>query len=77
MTREFLGNCAGVRLVPRGDDDNHICVEILAEDDGTWQQGNEFSSFWLDELIAQLQAARRYIKTQKPDPEGFGYEFKT
>ena len=78
---EFKGSCAGVRLIPRGTNDNHICFEILTEDDGTWfTSSSYFSSFWCEELIIQLQYAHDYMKTQEPDMyEGqqFGWKFKS
>ena len=35
-TIEFKGMCKGVRLEKRGLNDNHICVQILTEDDENW-----------------------------------------
>ena len=55
--QEFLGACKGVRLVKRGPDDPHICLLILTEDDDNWFPSKEpFSSFWLDDLLVQLNA---------------------
>jgi hypothetical protein len=76
----FLGDCMGVRLVPRGPGDDHICFEILAEDDENWfVKGSMTDSGWIDEMIAMLQAAKRYLKTQQPDMhEGrqYGWNFR-
>jgi hypothetical protein len=78
---EFKGHCKGVRLVPRGVNDNHICFEILTEDDGNWfLSENSSSSHWCEELIAMMQMALEYMKTQEPDMhEGtqYGWNFKT
>jgi len=78
---DFKGNCKGVRLVKRGTEDSHISVQILTEDDGDWfvDERNQFSSYWIDDLITQLQEAKSYIESQDPDIyEGkqYGYKFK-
>ena len=75
---EFKGDCKGVRLEPRGENDNHILVVLLTEDDGNWYEGEKFSSAWIDELISKLKEAQNFIKTQKPDihnGEQYGYKF--
>ena len=79
----FKGRCKGVELIKRGINDNHICINILTEDDGNWFVSKSeigFSSSWIDELIEQLQNAKKYIETQEPDMyEGrqYGYKFKS
>lgn len=77
---EFKGNCKGVRLKKRGADDNHISVQLLTEDDEMWYEGDSFSSYWIDELIEQLQNAKKFIETQDPDiynNRQFGWKFKS
>ena len=80
MEKEFKGECKGVRLVPRGANDNHICIEILTEDDGNWFESNQsFSSYWIDDLIEQLTLAKQYMKTQSPhihEGRQYGWKFK-
>ena len=52
---KFLGSCKGVELIRRGENDNHICFDILTEDDGNWFSSKEpSSSFWIKDLIEQL-----------------------
>jgi hypothetical protein len=66
--KEFLGDCIGVRLTPRGPSDKHAMVALLVEDDGRWNETHfRVSSHWLDETIEQLQTARRFLDTQTPD----------
>jgi hypothetical protein len=78
---EFKGQCKGVELVKRETNDNHICVRILTEDDDDWfASASSFSSSWLDELIEQLQLAKKYIESQEPDMfngKQYGWKFKT
>ena len=90
--KEFKGECMGVRLSERnssyyepgmvlGDskDDKHIMVEIMVEDDDNWFVKESMSSAWLDELIEQLQMARKFMDTQKPDiyqGTQYGWKFK-
>jgi hypothetical protein len=80
MEKKFLGEQFGVSLTPRGDKDNHICFTILSEDDGSWfTKDVSASSYWIDDLIEQLQMAKRYMKTQKPDMydgQQLGFKFK-
>lgn len=77
---EFKGQCKGVILTKRGEHDEHICIQILTEDDENWfASANAFSSGWIDELIEQLQQAKKYLETQEPDlHEGrqYGWKFK-
>lgn len=80
MTRTFRGDCMGVRLEPRAPADQHVLVVVEIEDDGNWHEKLAVSSFWLDELIAQLQAARKACVALEPDMhEGRQYcwKFKT
>ena len=53
---EFKGEYKGIRLIPRGEDDNHICFQILNEDHGSWLEdtGEMTSSYWIDDLIEQI-----------------------
>lgn len=75
----FLGECKGVGLVPRGNNDNHILVLILTEDDGDWFISESgFSSFWIEDLKEQLQAAADWMERHATkDPSGYGYCFNT
>lgn len=74
----FLGGCQGVALIPRGENDNHICFLIVTEDDGNWfASKNSSSSFWLEDLEHQLKKAKDWMDNNAdPDPDGFGYRFK-
>lgn len=73
---EIKGNQFGVRLKARGPDDNHICIQLLGEDDEHWfEVGNGFSNFWLDDLILVLNKAKKTLKTFPDDPSGCGKQF--
>ena len=76
VSREFKGDCMGVRLVQRGPDDKHICFQLLVEGRGS---GSYSSSYWLDELIEVLQNARASMKHHSPDKVNgrqYGWRFK-
>jgi len=77
MTRTLKGRQFGIILKERGPNDPHVCIQIIGEDDEHWFDiGNSFSSFWLQDLIDQLEAAKILIGAQcKKDPSGFGYIF--
>lgn len=70
---EFKGECIGVRLQERGGpSDPHAEVAMMVEDDGNWFTKQEFSSYWLDEAIEMLIAAREHLRTNcKPTVEGY------
>lgn len=80
----FLGGCVGVRLEQRGRRDKHIEALLCVEDDGIWHEKLAISSYWLDEMIAQLTAARDFCRTQEPDiinvapgiAKQYGWKFK-
>jgi hypothetical protein len=79
--RNFLGECMGIRLVPRGEKDNHVMLVLMVEDDGNWHEEDSFSSYWLPELMEMLQTAQEYMSLHcKPitDDQGChaGWEFK-
>ena len=74
----FRGECFGVTLEPRGLTDKHIRITVEIGDDGDWFEKLTVSSYWLDEAIAILQAAREFCRTQKPDIKfgrQYGWEF--
>lgn len=76
--QEFKGGQFGVRLVPRGGNDPHVCIQLLGEDDENWFEiGNSFSSFWIDDLIQQLQIAKKAMEALPKDRHGYGREFES
>ena len=77
MVTEFKGAQFGVKLTPRGDNDPHVCIQLLGEDDEHWFEiGDPFSSFWIDDLIQQLQNAKKALETMPKDRHGYGREFR-
>ena len=75
---KILGELQGVEIVPRYINDPHVLLQLLGEDDGIWhKQGNQFSAFWLDELIDVLQQAKTKLETSKKFKKTqWGYEYK-
>lgn len=75
---EVKGTQFAAELVPRGQDDDHVCIQLKGKDDENgFEIGNPFSSFWLDDLIQVLQNAKAVLKSRcAEDPEGWGYKFK-
>lgn len=77
----FYGACHALRLVHRGPDDNHICIELLTEDDGHWftsGDGSWGSSAWLPDIIALAGRAQRWMLMHcEPDMhQGVQYGYK-
>lgn len=79
----FLGECSGIGLYPRGDrkpgKPDHVCFDILHEDDTHWfTSPHGFSSFWLPDLQEALQAALTWLNLHcDPDPSGYGWTFRS
>ena len=72
---EFKGEQFGVRLVQRGPNDPHACFELLTEDDEFWSvTGVGASTVWLDDLIEQLQEAKKVVETLPKSRDGCGKE---
>lgn len=74
---EFKGEQFGIRLEPRGENDPHICFQIISEDDEHWfEHKGSSSSAWITDLIEQLKIVKNYMKNNyKKDRDGCGYEF--
>jgi hypothetical protein len=68
--KEFKGECVGIRLTQRAENDLHICFTTLVEDDENWYEkdGGSFSSHWLNENISVLQEAKDWLE-KNADPE--------
>lgn len=65
----------GVDLVPRGEGDPHIIVELCVEDDENWHRKMQVSSYWPPELIRVLQQAQTFCETQTPDTASEGRQY--
>ncbi|KKN26951.1 hypothetical protein LCGC14_0869470 [marine sediment metagenome] len=73
---KILGECLGIELVKRSDDDEHICIQLLIEDDGNWfNLGNSFSSFWIEDLVDVIKGTSVHLRSMPDDPSGFGKIF--
>ena len=60
---EIRGELFGVRILPPVTTNSATsCIQVLTEDDGNWIEfDGPFSSYWLDDLITQLQAAKAVL----------------
>lgn len=66
----------GIRFDKRGENDRHVVLRLLGEDDGNWfDRDVYFSSFWLDELIRVLEQAKRDMQ-EGCESEQWGYKFR-
>ena len=85
FARMFLGSVCGVVLRKRGPDD-HICFEIISEDDEYWfPYSAGSSSYWLPDYRRVLRAAEAWCRMKAlPDmyqhhPDGpkvqYGWKF--
>lgn len=74
---QIKGQCFGVGLERRSATDPHVCVVLMCEDDGNWHvKGEPFSSYWLDDLIRTLEAARNTMHSRCTPDAFYGWKFK-
>lgn len=78
---ESKGDQFGFRIVNRGTNDSHALLEIISEDDEKWHKSMDFSSFWIDDLIEQLQKAKTLLESDAFEDDvysngTFGRKFK-
>jgi hypothetical protein len=74
---EIHQHAFGVRFTARGENDPHLLVTVLLEDDEHWHEKMTFSSFWLNDLISVLEAARaRLERAADKNPQGWGYQLR-
>lgn len=64
--RMFLNQVVGVVLRKRGPQDDHICFEVISEDDGHWYPcfSGGTSSFWFDAYLEVLSAAKKWCEAK-------------
>ena len=73
------GKCVGMRIYKRGRlgaDDNHLCLQVIYEDDEYWFPSKEgFSSFWLSDMKNIVKKTEKWLKKNAvKDKDGFGWE---
>ena len=71
----FLGDQFGVILTKRGVNDNHICFNIISEDDENWSISDNSSSFWLPDCLEVLHYVEKWLEENAEKGE-WGYSFK-
>jgi hypothetical protein len=77
-TKLFFGKQFGVGLLPRGENDPHVLVQLLSEDDENWFPSEQpTSSYWTSDLQAVLSEAQGWMEANcDPDKDGYGWQFK-
>jgi len=75
----IVRKCLGVLITRRGENDPHVVLQPIIEDDKTWHTpSGGFSSFWLPEYIDVLNEARTWIQMNcDSDPSGYGWKFRS
>lgn len=59
---EIKGSLFGIKIIERADCPNDA-VLLMVEDDGNWfENGQPFDAGWIDDLVAQLIAAKKVAK---------------
>jgi hypothetical protein len=62
--QQVLGQCFGIRIITRPECPNDA-VLLMVEDDGNWfPKGDPFDAGWIDDLVAQLIAAKKIAKVR-------------
>jgi hypothetical protein len=61
MKRQYKGEFFGVDISEKKDSKFNIC--LMTEDDGHWTyiEDHTFDSIWIDDLITQLEKAKKYV----------------
>lgn len=78
----FLCEIVGIGFRKRGVNDDHICFELMGEDDGRWFPfgSGGSSSFWFSAYSAVLEAAEEWCRIHAiPDMHAgaqFGWKLK-
>ena len=49
------------KVMDKEKDGLPVLVKLLIEDDEIWHEKEEFSSYWLDDLINVLTQAKNYV----------------
>ena len=78
IRKAFLGKCLGVVLTNRMSNDPHVVLIIVSEFQDQWYATPNhigFSSYWLEELRAQMELAQKWMK-DNCDPHEGGWKFK-
>lgn len=74
----FKGNCVGIKLTARSQNDPHICFSFMTEDDGNWfdtPTGSGWSNYWWEDLKeVMVRVENTLSRTAKKTK--WGYEFK-
>ena len=69
---EFKGDCIGVQVHDRDENDLSQLVTVMIEDDEVWHKKLTTNAFWLDEMISKLQDAKDHLE-KNCIKEKFGY----
>jgi len=76
----ITGSQFGVIFEKRGEDDPHVCITLISEDDGTWHVGGAgegFSSTWITDLAGVVKEAREWLDENCiSSPDDFGWTFQ-
>lgn len=72
----IFGEQHGIVLHKRGENDLHICIGIIGEDDGSWFETDRLgSSYWLDDFMKVLKLLKKWLEANAIKTK-WGYEFK-
>jgi hypothetical protein len=73
MKSSIKGKLFGANLTPRNQNDPHLMIQLMIEDDECWYPfGTHFSSYWIDDLIETLTRAKEELASHPKDPSGYG-----
>ena len=63
----FRNSCSGIRLIKRGENDNHIIIEFYSEDDGHIWKVCKLSSGWINDTKILLSKVEEFLSSQVKD----------
>ena len=77
IVHTIKGTCVGIVLTKRGNNDPHICWQLIVEDDENWYiQRNSFSSFWILDLKMVISQMEEWLENNAEKEEYFGWRMK-
>lgn len=73
----FLGECVGIVLKKRSENDLHVCFQIIIEDDEGWFiSEHKISSNWLNDYLEVLIYTKKWCD-MNCDKNDEGWAFKS
>ena len=75
----IFGSCVGAVLTERRENDPHVAITYLVEDDGFWSVlSSQISAYWIDDMLDLIKFVQNYMRSSgkfKELKNGYGLEW--